>query len=163
MDLPLGECESKFWHLKKCPLFNQLSDEEMHALKDAGKRIDIFRLNYELPLDERDDSLFIVKMGSGRKGIDPVPRPRRCLSSRAGGSLRSPARAIPDRHPDLHSPDPKRGFRPFHSAIPQPRLHAHQSFSLSSEETRGPTGGDSPPPTRGAARKGLGRALLKLW
>ncbi len=63
MKIALGDCESKFWHLKKCPLFDQLSDEEMHALKDSGKRIDIFRLNYELPLDERDDSIFIVKMG----------------------------------------------------------------------------------------------------
>ena len=63
MDFSPVNCESNFWHLKKCPLFDELSDEEMHALKESGNRIDIFRLNHELSFDERDDSIFIVKMG----------------------------------------------------------------------------------------------------
>ncbi len=57
--------DEKFWHLCQCPLFKNLSKDELKALKKAGEFVDIWRPAKRVPLSS-EPGVYLLKMGYAR-------------------------------------------------------------------------------------------------
>lgn len=59
----LNQAGDKLWHIKNCPLFSALSQEEMNAIESASQMYTMPKNQLVPPPPEDEPSLFVVKKG----------------------------------------------------------------------------------------------------
>jgi CRP/FNR family transcriptional regulator, cyclic AMP receptor protein len=57
------QATDKLWHIKQCPLFSALTEDEMQAINSAAQLVQVGKTKVVPPPPEGEPSLFVIKRG----------------------------------------------------------------------------------------------------